>query len=118
MSREIQLAASVRFSKSGSIIETVLASMYVDVSGLGGIKSKVTIGTTDETLDLGDITTPGYLVIKNLDSTNYVSWGPDGTVYPNKAKAGEFAVVRWNGAAIHIKANTASCEVEYTLLPD
>ena len=35
-----------------------------------------TIGTVEEDLDLGDVTSPGLCILRNLDTTNYVTIGP------------------------------------------
>lgn len=118
MSAELLLQASLKFAKSGAAIESNFASAYFDVSGSVGNKEVQAIGTSDETLNLGDISTIGYCLFRNLDPTNYVSIGSDGTLYPIKLKAGEVAMVRWNAAAIHAKANTAICNLEYTLISD
>lgn len=88
------------------------------VSGTVPIRSTASIGTGDETLALGDITTIGWIYIRNTDSTNYVTIGPDGSSYPIKLKPNEWMIGRWNAAAIHAKANTAACVIEYLLLPD
>jgi hypothetical protein len=118
MSAELQIQASLKFSKGGANIETNFPSSYFDVSGTVGDKEVQAIGTADEVLNLGDIATIGYVMLRNLDATNYISIGSDGTLYPIKLKPGEVALVRWNAAAIHAKANVAVCNLEYTLISD
>lgn len=78
----------------------------------------VSVGTSDETLAKGDVATIGYIWLKNLGPTNYVEFGSDGTLYPLKLKVNEFALLRWNAAALHAKANTAACNVQYAMLSD
>lgn len=39
----------------------------------GGI---VSVGTSEEDLAVGDVATPGWVVVRNLDSTNFVKYGP------------------------------------------
>jgi hypothetical protein len=117
MANELTLSISASFAKS-SILFNKAFSGQVTVSGTYPIATAQNIGTSDETLDLGAVATAGYLVLKNRDATNYITLGEDGSSYPIKLKAGEFAIVRWNGAAVHAKANTAACDLEYLLIPD
>lgn len=118
MSAELLLQASLKFSKGGAVVEANFPSTYFDVSGNFGNKEVQAIGITDETLNLGDIATIGFILLRNLDATNYITVGSDGTLYPLKLKPGEFFLGRWNAAAIHAKANTAPCNLEYTLIAD
>lgn len=118
MSAELLLQVSLKFAKGGASFETNFPSTYFDVSGTVGQKQVQAIGTSDESLVLGDISTIGYCLLRNLDATNYISVGSDGTLYPIKLKPGEVFLGRWNAAAIHAKANTAPCNLEYTLISD
>lgn len=118
MASELQVQASIAFTKGGATLSEIFATYYFDVSGSSGIKNIISVGTSDETLALGDITTIGWFAARNLDSTNYILAGADGTLYNNKMKALEPMFVRWNGAAIHVKANTAPCLMEYLIIPD
>lgn len=118
MSQELTIQAALAFSKSGAAISKTFLQTYFDVSGTAGIQSVIAVGTSDETLALGDISTIGWVYMKNLDPTNYISVGSDGTLYPLKMKPGEPMLVRWNAAAIHVKSNTAPCNMEYVLIPD
>lgn len=118
MASELQVQLSISFTKSGASLSRVFPSTYFDVSGTAGVANVIAVGTSDETLALGDVGTNGWLYMKNLDATNYITAGADGTLYNIKMKAGEPFLGRWNGAAIHVKANTAQCNMEYLLIPD
>lgn len=118
MAQEVNVSVALNFSKAGSTISKASGTIYFDVSGTAAIQNTIAVGTSDETLALGDITTIGWVYMKNLDATNYVSIGSDGTLYPNKLKPLEPMLVRWNAAAIHVKANTAPCNIEYVLISD
>lgn len=118
MANELQVAGSISFSKSSASLSKVFSNTYFTVSGTAGISNVISVGTGDESLALGDISTIGWVFFRNLDATNYISIGSDGTLYPIKLKAGEFALMRWNAAAIHAKANTGACDFEYLLIPD
>lgn len=118
MASELQVQGQLVFAKSGAALSRIFPSTYFDVSGTAGVANVISVGTSDESLALGDISTIGWVYMKNLDATNYITAGADGTLYNIKMKAGEPFFGRWNGAAIHVKANTATCNMEYLLIPD
>jgi len=97
------------------------------VQGRGGHVQE--IGTTEEALDFGDIgigtiNVEGYLYIRNLDASNYITYGPQvGTgsmEVVGKLKAGgEFAWLRlYPGVVILAKADTAACKLDVRLYAD
>lgn len=79
----------------------------------GRFDSIRSIATTETSIALTGITTPGRYVIHNLDTTNYVEWGTTTTDYPHKLIAGEFDAGRLNTGktTLYLKANTAACKV-------
>lgn len=118
MAGELLIQLSAKYNKGGAKLEAIFDSYFFDVSGSVGVKSTISVGTSDESLALGDVATNGWIYMKNLDSTNYILVSADGTLYHGKMKALEPYLHRWNGAAIHVKANTAPCLMEYMLIPD
>ena len=119
MSEEITL--SVRFGvTNGSYAPGTinLTNLQYDQSSAGADERIQNIGTTEATL--GDaLTTTGWLLMRNLDATNYVEWGPAAGSYIGRMEAGEFAFFRTvPAAAVYIKANTAACDVWYRWLED
>lgn len=117
MANEINLGIQFSFAKSGAGVAKSFSGQ-ITVSGNYHVSGVQNVGTVDETVALGDIATNGWLFLRNLDSTNYVLCGADGSSYPIKLKAGEAVCVRFNGAAVHLKADTAACRVEYALVED
>lgn len=115
MASELSLTFSLSFSKSSSSI-TAVESDSIDVAGTKYVKINQSIPTSDTSLTLGSVGTIGYVWLKNTDSTNYVEFGSDGSVWPIKLKAGEICLVRWNAAAVHAKANTSACIIEYIII--
>jgi hypothetical protein len=74
--------------------------------------------TTSETdLTLTGITTPGWLILKNLDTTNFLTWGPKSggsMILCGKILAGEFAIFRLGAAVtMRMKADTATVKVQW-----
>lgn len=81
-----------------------------------GISDQVlAIGTSEENVSTTDITTAGFCVLHNLDSTNFVQYGMSdgGTMKATgRLKAGDVHFVRLdNGITLRMKADTASCKV-------
>ena len=118
MANELKVTTGLSFEKGGAKSAVESSTKNITVSGTDYEKRVVEIGTTDETISLGDIGTVGFVHIKNLDGTNYVDFGSDGTNYFVRCKATETAVFRCASAAIHTKANTAACKIEIMLVED
>lgn len=118
MSDEISIVATMSFSKGGAK-DNRAESIQVDVTGDAFSHQVQEVGTTEEELAQGaDLGTPGYMFLKNLDSTNYVEVGSTTGVYDIKMKAKEIALYRHNSATVYAKANTSACKVEYLLIED
>lgn len=118
MASELLLQASLKFNKGGSSLITDFGSVLFDVAGTAFNKQTQTIGTADEVLVLGDVSSIGFVAFKNLDPTNSIYIGSDGTLYPIILRPLGFAVMEWNAAAIHAKAITANCIIEYSLVAE
>lgn len=124
MANEISISISAGFSKSSRAADTSdmgLLGLTFTMTGTDFVKGTQNIGTTAELLGKGDITTPGFLIVKNLDATNYIEFEKAtfsttaGTV---KLKAGEVALFRVASTTIYACANTAACDIAYLLIED
>lgn len=104
----LNFTTSLRYSKSGDNL-TGTFSKATDPASDARIDLNISVGTSDETVALGDIGTIGEIIILNLNATNFITCGPDGSSYPIKIKPGSYASVCWNAAAIHLKADTGAC---------
>ena len=75
----------------------------------------LSIGTSEEDVSFGDVATPGFVVLHNLDSTNYVEYGQsDGGTMKKTGKlaAGDVHLIRLAGSVtLRMQANTATCKV-------
>lgn len=123
MASELTATCNFRYSKNGVELARNISAV-VDISGNYINYAVQNIGTTEEALVLNDVTfgTAGYILVKNLDSTNYVTLGRLVTaVYQpfTKLKAGEVALFRLDQtSAPYAKANASACNLEYWLLVD
>ncbi len=90
-----------------------------DQAAVGASEGVQNIGTSEETLSVGDMTTYGWLYIRNLDATNYVQLGFSTGVYGCRLEASEPAMFRVEPAGtVYLKANTAACDVQFRWLED
>ena len=95
----------------------------VTVSGTTPVHQVISVATTQQALDMGEITGavfPCYLYIKNLDATNFVKLrAAVAGSYIAKLTAGQEALIPLDATVVapYIVADTAACLVEYLLLP-
>lgn len=114
MANEVYTSLTTRAKKNGATVEFT-GNYNLDMSGDELLNATQVIGTTSETLDFGDITgAPGQVVVKNLDSTNFVEIGGDSglTVFKLTLRAGEFALFSPGAATVYAKADTADVRVQ------
>lgn len=119
MANELTIAASLTFSKSGVQVTFPKTGTSFTVSGTKYSRTVQSVGTSEEALILGDVGTPGYSLIVNLDATNFVKIrGATGAVDCIKLKPGEFCLFRHAGSAPFAIADTAACKIEHLLIED
>jgi hypothetical protein len=120
MANEGTVSASLKVTKgTGDALYTFNESFskVFDVAGTEANCNIYSIGTSVEAIPLGDVGTAGYLLAKNLDTTNYVEFTveSDGSSPLVKLKAGEIALFRCSGAPYAI-ANTAAVRVKVLVI--
>ena len=121
MADEIKLTIKGKVTNGEYKTDWSFSQFSVDQAASGAASGVQSVGTSAENIAGGDVSTPGYLFLKNIDGTNYVDVGVDNTgfVAMAKLKAGEQACFRVAGSTtIQLKANTATCKVQYLLLED
>ena len=127
MADEIQLQVSLSVSKGGAKSSIALKTIKVDMAGDNFVNKTQTIATSAEAIEVGDISTLGWLIVGNLDATNFVQIGIDsGGFVPFvnlKAAAAEadqeWAVFRLTpGITLQAQADTAATLIQYMLIED
>jgi len=125
MSDEVKVTASLeiindtfRLEKTGRTTLT-----FDQTTKGGGVPGTITIPAADTVVDLSDLGTEGWLWMKNLDATNYVSWGPDNgssaIAKVGRLEAGEPALFRLEpGLTLRMQANVAPCQVQILACED
>jgi len=118
MAGEIEINLALYFQKSGASVQKVHATA-LDVSGTLFAHGVQNIGTSEEALTKVDgLTTPGYVYVRNLDTSNFVTIGAVTGQYSIKLKPGELTLFRVNSPNIYARADTAACDVEYIIIED
>ena len=74
------------------------------------------INTSEEVVNVGDVSSAGLIVIENLDAINFVTVGLTGS-YPIKLRPGRFCAFPPVGT-IYALANTGTCDVRVRVFPD
>ncbi len=100
------------------------AIKQVDQAAVGEQGAIFNIGTSPESVGFTEIGTEGWLAMQNHDTANYVTFGPYSTdatamIALGIMEAGEPALFRLDPAAVlYLKADTATCDVEISVLED
>ena len=124
MANEIAARAFLRMVVAGEDpIEIDTLIRYFDMTGTEYVDGIFSIGTSAEDINLGDVGTPGWVFLKNLDATNHIEGGYDTTRLDlneavTKAEPGEFTLTRWGAATVTLRADTAACRVRVLIVED
>jgi len=118
MANELTLSASLAFLKGLSAASASQLAQQFSVAGVNFTQETQSIShTAVVALNLGGITTPGYIFIQNLDATNFVkiydSTGGNACI---KLKPLEFALFRCATTTPSAEADTAACIVQFLMI--
>lgn len=108
----ISMQTGLSYSKGGDIAQ-VAEAFTITVSGTARMSGRQTIGTTEEQLVLGDVSSVGIVWIKNLDATNFLTVGTVTNQRGFRINPGESFAFRAANNAIFCAANTAAVDVSY-----
>jgi hypothetical protein len=112
MANEIQITANLVARKGGAVVNPGAVSKAITMSGDDMTQNTQLIGTSAETLDLGEISgAPSALMVVNLDTTNFVLVGFTNPPTEIKLNPGVPMLISPAGATIYAKADTAACRV-------
>lgn len=123
MANEISLTKTLRLT-NGTLLDTRSSGNILITQSVARMYSNVqVVGTSEEVVAVGaDISTLGVCTLKNLDSTNYVQWGPESggaMITGQRLKAGEEYTFRLEpGVTYRAKANTAACNLLVVIYND
>lgn len=127
MAGTIAISTAVTVANDGFSASFTPTSLSITQTGQGAHETVVSVGTAEEDMPIGDVGTEGWLLIRNIDPTNYVTWGPSsagvmvpmGRLKPSSDGKGEWALFRMDSTAIlRWKANVAAVKVVMKLFED
>lgn len=117
MANEATVTTSLQFAKGNVDLTLSDAASPFDVAGTRYIRGVQDVGTSEEALDMGDLTDPGWCYMRNLDASNYVEiYAATGETALMRLNAGEHACFRMVATAPFVKADTGSCDLEYMIV--
>lgn len=122
MSNEITVTANLQASKGSVNAAYNLSGLQFNMTGTKAVTNVMTIATSATALNLGDIvsvdsSTPGWILIFNMDATNYVTFrNGSGGADLIKILPGEFALFRLATATPFALANTAAVQIQYLVI--
>jgi hypothetical protein len=120
MADEIEVSGSLRLQRDGIDVMLSQLGRQFDQSGSKYVEIIQEIGTSEEALDKGDITTPGLCLAVNLDPTNFISIRA-GTGLGNAIRLDAnygFALFKFGSGATapFAIADTSACKLKMLLL--
>lgn len=121
MANEFTLSANLTYedSEMDDPISLAVNELLDSVVTKKFIHAKQSIGTSEEVIDLGELTAIGWALFINRDTTNFLSLktGTGGTIFA-KLKPGKFAMFHFGSGvtAPCAIADTAACQLEYLIV--
>jgi hypothetical protein len=120
MANEISLNVSLTLTNGYQKESISPGQILITQAAIGRAGGIFSIGTSEEDLTLPDISTLGYAYFRNLDTTNFVDFGPKSggsMVAFCRLKAGEVGCLRLTpGITIRCKADTAAVKLDVRVL--
>lgn len=117
MANEITRVVSIIVSKGGASISSGTISQTIDMTGVDMATITQAVGTTNEALGVpADVSGDVDVVVKNLDSANYVEIFKDsGNAHLlSKLFAGQAcSLTNVPAASLYARANTAACQIQF-----
>jgi len=120
MANELTLTAALGYAKGTfTNLTRSFTNVSRDVAGSNPIYNVQAVGTSAEALLVGDVGTAGYILLRNLDATNFVEVRDGaGGADVVKLKPGDIAMFRLATSTPFVIADTAGINLEYWLIPD
>src|SRR5215471_14472763 len=117
MANELTVNLALSFNKGGISTSMQSGTKQYGVAGTDYAHETMSVPTSVTALPLGAIATPGYCMMQNRDTVNYVDvYNASGGAACVRLKPGEVAAFRFAGTAPAVKANVAPVKIEYLLI--
>lgn len=119
MANEITISGGLSglLTSTGDQLPPLQFGTQADWSSKKYVDRTYDLTTTPGDLDLGDIATVGYVLFKNLDTTNNALIGSDGSLWQIVIQPGKSAgPMQWNAAAINAKSSASTVKLQARIL--
>lgn len=120
MANEFKINVDIDYEDSEDSVESLgVTDVRKSISSKKYVRGKINVGTTEEAIPLGELTSLGRAVFVNRDATNYVeirsATGAANDVI--RVDPLDCAYFRFGSdvTAPYIIANTGACQVEYII---
>ena len=113
MSNEITITTGLQLVNGNLSVSAATTTLQFDqTTARGGSPGTQDIGTSEETISFGDVI-PGFVWMRNLDVTNFVTWGNVTGNLDQKLRPGGTTLIEMvSGGVLIMKADTAGCKVQ------
>ena len=120
MANELYTSGTMTFEdSSGAFAEMFFSAQQTTISTLRYVKEKISVGTTEEAMPLGEITTLGWFMMRNFDATNFVNVlvGTGGAAILRCPASSRIGPLRFGAGvtAPYFIADTGACLIEFML---
>ena len=116
MANELTIETSLSFIKGLANVDFEKKAS-ITVAGTRYTKMVQEVAITEEALELGDMSNPGYILIVNRDGANFISIRPGtGENDMVTVPSGGVALFQFASTAPFVIADTAVVEIEYLLI--
>jgi len=119
MSQELLVSGALRWQKDGTVVQQGYYNVPLDTSADNPHVSFQDITVAEILVDLGDVGTGPYCLVRNLDTSNYVQLRSGQALASfARLRPGEIALFPFDeGSTLYAAANGASCRIEVTAVP-
>lgn len=116
MASEITIYGDLSYTDSNGVTaELLVDSLIQDVSTKVTLRGQQTIATSETPINFGSVSSAGWLIIKNLDPTNYVDvkTAAAGTIFAHIPPGGICLLYLGSGVTAPVAvAHTAPCVID------
>lgn len=115
---ELTLAITANYAKGSDAVIAQVLNLGVNVDGAARLDQVVDVATNDTAIALGQVTSPGYVFLRNLSAAHSITVGPTNGTYFVRLKPGEPALFRLGATALHALAETTNANLRVLLFSD
>jgi hypothetical protein len=117
MANELQISLGITYANGGLADNKAPATQKISQAAQELFAPVVSCPAADTVVTVAGITTLGWLYMKNLDPTNFVTYGPTvaAAIAPaGRLMPGEEVIFRLEpGIVLRTRANVAACKVQF-----